>query len=338
MANQSHSFLHYSCKRIYHLLCRNYGLIVLNWLKYDDLFDLYTRQQWIRILSLILDFWISNRKEACICSILLHLASCHNSAQFLLNSPCIAILKQLKPAAFIAILSTASLHANLDKSGETFVREQILNCFTPESSGQFQYRVLLGWENYLWKQLLRLFSQKQKTSWKKCRLEISLLDDLCCKNSVEAYVKCAERGIFVLPKEYLTVELTARQYLINLLMDELNRNDPSNLDHDLGLLTTYSEDSGTSLTGIFEVLVAVLWQPYSGVQLLRYFDCTLYCRELFKKIRKTGNFETVRKIRTLALNLDVAIELRNKAKLLKRIAQVFFCHFLFSLHGILPGF
>ncbi|VDN37354.1 unnamed protein product [Gongylonema pulchrum] len=312
-----HSFLGYSGRQIHQLLLRSCCLITLNWLKYNDLSDLYSGQQWIQILELAVNSWNQKKGRSDISHVLYHLASCRNSAQFLLNSAGISVLKKLTPSTFVAILSTASLNADLARVDKLLVRKEILYGFTPDPSKRLQFRSFFDLEDCVWNQLLRLFSHPNKYSLEELQSQCDMLQNLKRKNSVEAFLKCAQHGLFVVSKQYLEVELTERQLVASHLMEQLNC-------ESVTACVNCRDSRNQYKNYVFEMLVTVLWQPYSGVQTLRYFDCATYFRNLFQRIRTTGNFEAVRKIRILALNLDVVIELRCRSKLMWRIVQVLF--------------
>lgn len=164
--------------------------------------------------------------------------------------------------------------------------------------------------------------------------EMNLIECLCQEgngSSIDAYIYCAKYGLHIPSNHSIEVGINERQLVSSTLMLLLDLNATENRLHNLKQSTVTRKNQAVSNTPIrqpcdlFILVVNLMWQPNTAVNLLKYFDSATYLGTLLQKVASVGDPVPLLKLRILATNLDVAIELRSKAYMVKRLKQVD-CH------------
>uniref|UniRef100_A0A915B1E7 Protein broad-minded n=1 Tax=Parascaris univalens TaxID=6257 RepID=A0A915B1E7_PARUN len=316
------AFLHYSPKELLILMHTNLCSVLFIWMKYDDLYAIFGNDEWTQILESVVscEFDRNNKSSSnkTIAKLLYEVAYCRTPAEFLLSTSAVRILSKIRSVCGIRIIRIALTVSPPSDLSVPLICAEICGHISNHSRAK-RYEALLclcllvsriGWANvgsYIHCDFIEYNGDEEIN---RVVREIRAMRKIYLNESLADYLKCESACNFAIPSHFLEVTSADQKLVVSKIMDLCMRED----DADESLVST-------AHLRLSAQVVALIWQPRTGVDLLKCFDCSLLLQDVINKSYESGDSSALVMLRVFTLNLDVAVELRSQAKMLRRLFQ-----------------
>lgn len=304
--------------------------VLFIWMKYDDLYAIFGNDEWTQILESIVnrEFDRNNKSSSnkTIAKLLYEVAYCRTPAEFLLSISAVRILSRIRSVCGIRIIRIALTVSPPSDLSVPLICAEISRHISNHSRAK-RYEALLclcllasriGWANlgsYIHCDFIECNGDEEIN---RVVREIRAVREIYLGESLADYLKCESACNFAIPSHFVEVTSADQKLVVSKIMD----------------LCMREGDAGESFVNasahlqLSAQLAALVWQPRTGVDLLKCFDCSLLLHNVINKSYESGDSSALVMLRVFTLNLDVAIELRSQAKMLRRLFQVVALSFL----------
>ncbi|VDM38508.1 unnamed protein product [Toxocara canis] len=321
-------FLHYSPKELLILLNTNLCSMLFIWMKYDDLYAIFSDHEWVRILEAVIahefDRDSKSSSSKTVVGLLCEVAACSKPAHFLITPEAIGILARIRSVSGIRILRIAlTVVLQPSDSSVTLICAEVNRHICSQSKAKRQEALLvlnllanrISWDNlgsHIHYELVESDHGNQETS--AIVQHVRAVREMHIGESVARFLKYGAVCNLSIPSRFVEVTSADRPLLVSKVMELFRREgDP------VESVTLFDTPSMVKLPA---QLVALVWQPQTGADFLKCFDCNTFLQNIIQKAYELGDASMFAMLRVFTLNLNVAMELRRRAKMLRRLFQV----------------
>ncbi|VDK42201.1 unnamed protein product [Anisakis simplex] len=324
-------FLHYSPKELFVLLNTNVISMLFIWMKYDDLYTVFTDQEWIKLVQVVVANQFDPRNNISsnktIIKLFYEITACNRPAQFILTPTIARFLSNVHsvPAMRIQRIALQTIRYQPHSTTIALICKQIPR-FLCSSSKTKRYEAILcidsmikrfGWDIVESEIDWELFSTRavehhQNRCLKEVVERIRAFHDLYVGESIRALFRneLTRNSTFSIPPHFIQIKNEERRLLLKKIMQLFEDNSEEFVE--------YEQQTKLKLSAH---IAALLWQKQTGIEIVNELDWSFILQKTIQKAYELNDSSMLNALHIFTFNLDIAMQLRERAKFLRKLFQ-----------------